>query len=422
MLTTAYLFFPISLRANLQCRVLSISPANFTISLQKKSSHNKEGQDFRSVGSVLTRSGEYELIWSRLHQFSTCSMDISRSHFSQREHNDENEYKKDDQNDSDMLSSFPKENGWMVKHLYQYESFWFSPAAIRGIKRVQECFNAQPTDFFLATFPKAGTTWFKALIFSITNRARFDFSSHPLLAKSPHDCIPFVESIIQDETSYRDYQISCSPCCLFATHIPYSLLPASVVSSGCKIVYVFRDTKDVFVSTWHYMIKIRPKELPSFPIEDAFDLFCKGVSHCGPFWDHVLDYWKASMENPNKILFIMYEDMKKDPILCLTKLAKFLDRPFTLEEEREGAVQEIARLCGFESLSSLKVNQTGVMHFNSIVVENRHFLRKGQVGDWKNHLTLEMAQLLDEITRQKFAGTSLIETLFVDTIPSTVEA
>ncbi|XP_009789858.1 flavonol sulfotransferase-like [Nicotiana sylvestris] len=315
--------------------------------------------------------------------------------------------------------AFPKKMvGWL--NIFTNTSP-FGPAAIKGIKRVQECFNAQPTDIFLATFPKAGTTWFKALIFSGMNL--FNFSSHPLLAKGPHDCIPFVESIIQDETSYRDYRISCLPCCLFATHIPYSLLPASVMSSGCKIVYIFRETKDVFVSTWHYMIKVKPNEMPSFPIEDAFDLFCKGVSHYGPFWDHVLGYWKASMEILDKVLFLMYEDMKKYPIVCLTKLAKFLDKPFTSEEEREGVVQEIARLCGFESLSSLKVNQTGVMHhFNSIVVENRHFLRKGQVGDWKNNLTLEMAQQWDEITRQKFAGTSLIETLFVDTIPSTAKA
>ncbi|KAJ8554201.1 hypothetical protein K7X08_024879 [Anisodus acutangulus] len=103
--------------------------------------------------------------------------------------------------------------------------------------------------------------------------------------------------------------------------------------------------------------------------------------------------------------FLTYEDMKKYPIVCLTKLAKFLDKPFCLEEEREEVVQEIVRLCSFDNLSSLEVNQTGVQHFSpQFAVENRHFLRKGQVGDWRNHLTLEMAEQLDEITRQKLRG------------------
>ncbi|CAN4089414.1 unnamed protein product [Withania somnifera] len=102
--------------------------------------------------------------------------------------------------------------------------------------------------------------------------------------------------------------------------------------------------------------------------------------------------------------------MKKDPVVSLTKLAKFLDN--------EGVAQEIVRLCSFENLSSLEVNQTGLQHFSpQFAVENRHFLRNGQVGDWRNHLMLEMAEQLDEITRQKFGGTSLIETLFADAVP-----
>nr|XP_016480076.1 PREDICTED: flavonol 3-sulfotransferase-like [Nicotiana tabacum] len=125
------------------------------------------------------------------------------------------------------------------------------------------------------------------------------------------------------------------------------------------------------------------------------------------------------MENPDKVLLLTYEDMKKDLILCLTKLAKFLDKPFCLEEEREGFVQEIVRLCSFENLSSLAVNQNGVQHLSpQFTVANRDFLRKGQVGDWKNHLTPEMAEQLDEITRQKLAGTSLIETLFAPVGPT----
>ncbi|CAN4089413.1 unnamed protein product [Withania somnifera] len=122
-------------------------------------------------------------------------MDMSLSHCSQPEHD------KDDQNGSDMLTSLPKEKGSIIEHIYQYQSCWFTPLAIKGVKKVQQRLNAQPTDILLATFHKSGRTWFKVLIFSIMNRDRFDFSSHPLLTKAPHDCVPFLESIIQDQIS-----------------------------------------------------------------------------------------------------------------------------------------------------------------------------------------------------------------------------
>ncbi|KAL5713765.1 hydroxyjasmonate sulfotransferase [Ranunculus cassubicifolius] len=99
---------------------------------------------------------------------------------------------------------------------------------------------------------------------------------------------------------------------LFRTHVPYAVLPESVKKSDCKIVYIARNPKDTLVSLWHFMNSVRnPKEGP-FPIDVLFEGFCNGVHTFGPFFDHVLEYWKESVKNPEKILFIKYEDMMKD--------------------------------------------------------------------------------------------------------------
>ena len=48
---------------------------------------------------------------------------------------------------------------------------------------------------------------------------------------------------------------------VLATHLPYSLLPSSVISeerSGCRIVYIFRDPKDSLVSYWMFTRKAAP--------------------------------------------------------------------------------------------------------------------------------------------------------------------
>lgn len=39
--------------------------------------------------------------------------------------------------------------------------------------------RARPTDVYLTSKPKSGTTWLKALVFSIMNRSRYSFSAHP---------------------------------------------------------------------------------------------------------------------------------------------------------------------------------------------------------------------------------------------------
>ncbi|KAL6012789.1 hypothetical protein ACLOJK_003278 [Asimina triloba] len=78
------------------------------------------------------------------------------------------------------------------------------------------------------------------------------------------------------------------------------------------------------------------KTEPSQALEDAFEMFCAGVFICGPYWDHVLEYWKASLENPEKVLCLRFEDLKRDAVSQLKRLADFLGHPFPPEEEDEG--------------------------------------------------------------------------------------
>lgn len=319
-------------------------------------------------------------------------------------HDQEEDHQKTYKKYKEILPTLPTDKGWMTEHLRQYQGFWLTSMSIKGAMLLQNHFKAKPTDVLLATHVKSGTTWFRALIFATMNRDKFDLSNHPLLTTGPHDCFPFLDYQTHPMTNL---DVLPSPR-LFATHFPYELLPESAITSGCRFVYICRNPKDVLISKWLFTNKLRPKELSPLSLDEAFDLFCRGVSHYGPFWDHVLGYWKASLESPEKILFLKYEDMKREPLVILKRLAKFLGQPFTLEEESEGVVQEIIRLCGFESLSNLEVNKTAVKRFSDeLSVENREFFRKGQVGDWKNHLTIEMTERLDRITEEKCYGSGL---------------
>lgn len=62
------------------------------------------------------------------------------------------------------------------------------------------------------------------------------------------------------------------------------------------------------------MDKLRLEELSKLSLEEAFEKYCRGVSFCGPYWDHVLGYYyKASLEMPHKVQFLKYEEMKEKP-------------------------------------------------------------------------------------------------------------
>lgn len=93
--------------------------------------------------------------------------------------------------------------------------------------------------------------------------------------------------------------------------------------------------------------------------------------------------------------------MKRGHLVEVKRMAEFLSPSFSPQEDSEGVVQEITRLCSFENLSSLKVNKSTISKYPN---KNPNFFRKGEIGDWKNNLTAEMVERLDQTTKKKLHG------------------
>nr|GMD59009.1 cytosolic sulfotransferase 12-like [Ipomoea batatas]GMD76852.1 cytosolic sulfotransferase 12-like [Ipomoea batatas] len=297
--------------------------------------------------------------------------------------------------------------------MYNYKGFWLGSIHLQGTLRCQKHFQAQDYDIMLCSLQKTGTTWLKSLLFALITRKQYFPAAisqqqiHPLLTKNPHELIPGIEFYYGIENS-PDFPMNNGRRIL-TTHLPGALLPKSVWESKCKLIYLCRNQKDTVVSFWNFMNKRRSSELGGveaiMPFPEAFDRYCKGEFQFGPFWDHMLGYWKESLENPSKVLFLKYEEIKEEPDVHLKRIAAFLDCPFSEEEEECGVVDGILRLCSFESLSNLEVNKTGKTIFRQ--TGNHAFFRKGKVGDWRNHMSDEMASRLDQIVDEKFEGTGL---------------
>ncbi|XVF18592.1 hypothetical protein REPUB_Repub11eG0036300 [Reevesia pubescens] len=303
---------------------------------------------------------------------------------------------------STLLDELPKETWWGFD-LYNWEGFWYRGPHLLSAIAAKSNFQASDDDLFLTSSMKTGTTWLKAIIPTIMNpkgRANDDVDD-PLLKNHPNELIPSLEIQVFKEDPNPDLSGMLSPR-LFRSHVPYFMLPESVKNSACKIVYITRDPKDTFLSLWHFKNSLITSMGKSpWPMNEAFESFCKGVHAFGPFHDHVLGYWKESLKRPEKILFFRYENMKKDPKGQLKKLASFLGKPFAKEEE----VDKVLWRCSLERLKNLEVNQHGVDPW--VNVDYKFYFRKGSVGDWENNITEEMKEKLDQVTAMKFEGSGL---------------
>ncbi|XP_010673229.1 cytosolic sulfotransferase 5 [Beta vulgaris subsp. vulgaris] len=306
--------------------------------------------------------------------------------------------------------------------IMKYQGFWYHENQIQNILAFQSHYCARKSDLFVASFPKTGTTWLKSLLFAIVNRVHYstNHDQNPILANHPHELVYSLETDVYSNAFVypRPHHLDeLSSPRLLSTHLPYSSLPESIKTSGCKIVYITRNPLDTLVSLYHFSMKVMKKyfsmdvmkmilgmfyQTPS--LEDFFEAFCEERIPFGPFFDHVAEYWKASSEQPDKVLFLKYEELKDDPILHVKRLAEFVGSPFTTEEESDGVIEQIIEMCSIKNMKELEANKSGVINK---LFEKQSYFRKGEVGDWTHYFTPPMVEKMKKIMDEKLEGTGL---------------
>jgi hypothetical protein len=95
-----------------------------------------------------------------------------------------------------VISSLPLETQCPPFLLRQYGGFWMPESFLPGVAAAHRQFKPRPSDVLLASFPKSGTTWLKALAFATLNRVKHPprHPDHPPCRCNPHVCVKYLES------------------------------------------------------------------------------------------------------------------------------------------------------------------------------------------------------------------------------------
>uniref|UniRef100_A0A5F9DFP1 Sulfotransferase n=1 Tax=Oryctolagus cuniculus TaxID=9986 RepID=A0A5F9DFP1_RABIT len=247
-------------------------------------------------------------------------------------------------------------------------------------------FEIRDDDVFVITYPKSGTVWTQQILSLIY----FEGHRNRTEKWDTLDRVPFLEYNIRNV----DIENRPSPR-LFASHLPYYLAPKSLKNNKAKIIYVYRNPKDVLISFFHFSNMVVKLEA-SNTLENFMEKFLDGKVVGSLWFDHIRGWYEH--KNDFNILFMMYEDMKKDLRSSILKISSFLEKDLSEEE-----VDAIVRQATFENMKFIPQ-----ANYNSILsneIGTRHnegaFLRKGAVGDWKHHMTVEQSERFDRIFQEE---------------------
>uniref|UniRef100_A0A3Q3W5S0 Sulfotransferase n=1 Tax=Mola mola TaxID=94237 RepID=A0A3Q3W5S0_MOLML len=247
----------------------------------------------------------------------------------------------------------------------------FSPMSICCLKFAQE-FAFKDDDVLAATYPKSGTIWMQEILPLVLNGGDLT-----LIHTIPNwDRVPWLEekrlAVVLDKLT--------SPRAM-VTHFPYHHMPPSFHASKAKVIYVMRNPKDIMVSSYYFHQMAGFLQDPG-TFDEFMATFLEGRVFFGKWTDHVKSWRNAELGD--RIMYITYEEMVQDLPAALRKISDFLGR--NLSEE---VIQKIAEHCSFKAMKGNNMSNFDLVPNELMDSDKSPFLRKGIVGDWKNHFSAE---------------------------------
>ncbi|GFU58067.1 sulfotransferase 1C2A [Nephila pilipes] len=286
-----------------------------------------------------------------------------------------------------------------------FPEFFLSPEIVEGLM------DYKPTkdDTFIVTYPKCGTTWTQFLVWEVLHKGAAPPSPNQIMFQH----IPFLEFTGVDAIK------NLPKPRVMKTHLPFNFQP---YSPSAKYIYIVRNPWDCCVS-YYYHHSMEPG-MPQLTFDQYFKLFIKGELGWGDFFDHVLS-WFSHRNDPN-VLFLTYEEMKKDTRKVVLQIAKFFGESYYKDLQDEEIMNNCLKHSDFKFLKQMgmffpknpnaeagEMKETlqiiGEVDRNTTDETFREvpFFRKGVIGDWRNHFSQEQIKIFNAHLMNKLKNTEM---------------
>jgi hypothetical protein len=175
-----------------------------------------------------------------------------------------------------------------------------------GLDRAERNFAVYPDDTFLVSYPRSGNTWSRFLIANLVH---------------PDKEVSFtnIERLIPDTSSQSNRALKRTPRPrIIKTHEYFD-------HRYPKTIYIVRDPRDVVLSYYDFQRKYR-QIANDYPLDSYVDDFVSGslVAAGWGTWAENVASWVYTRGHRNDFLLLHYEDMLKDTVSELRRVASFL--------------------------------------------------------------------------------------------------
>lgn len=244
-------------------------------------------------------------------------------------------------------------------------------AVEQGYRRRQFVRSIRPTDVFIVTYPKSGTTWLRFMVANVIHPDpdAVDFENLERIAPDVNHTY-FPPSSLQAYASLPDPRF-------FGIHASYD--PALH-----RTVYVMRDPRDVMVSYYHH----HRLTVPGW--NSSLTEFLQATNQWPCSWEEHVRGWLHHRAEPG-MLILRYEEMHRDKEGVLRRVLDFAGIRYTdAQVERALANSDFKRMRALEESHGLNSRIT-------VVGNEERFMRKGKPGGWREELSPEEQEVLQRV-------------------------
>ncbi|XP_060651475.1 uncharacterized protein LOC132788162 [Drosophila nasuta] len=296
---------------------------------------------------------------------------------------------------------------WTQRKLYFLSPAKSVPDAIHDMEVFED-------DVWIVTNPKSGTTWMQELVWLLMNDCNFEAA----LTKDLELRSPYLEF---DYMMHRDVERALKPVQelesprIIKSHLSLGLLPAQLWQNKAKVIYVFRDPKDAWISGYYHGVTIGFGY--GTTLEQYMDeLLEKEAARRDPVL-HAYEFYQ--IRNEPWVYYTSFNRMKQDLRKVIDDLCKFLNKTVT--------EQQMERLLKHLSFEKMKKNPTTNHHWEYAQThhpnkgkEVHNFTRSGKVGGHKEELKPEQIEKADHFIVERLEANQVtLEQLLLGVVVST---